>query len=67
MIRNVSRRLERLEARAAAVVAMNPPEHTIVFVDPDKRVTGAIRWDRDKGEWIHVEDGLENISVETLV
>ena len=63
MTRSVSRRLERLEARSAAATAMTKEPHTLVFVDMDKRVTGAIRWDRDKKAWIHLEDGLEDVSL----
>jgi hypothetical protein len=54
---NLSRRLTRLEARAAVVTEMNSHAHTIVFVAKDKTVTGAIRWDRDKHAWTKVEIG----------
>jgi hypothetical protein len=49
--RNISRRLERLEARAAVVSTIHSYSITIRFVDEEKRVTKTLLIDGDKQVW----------------
>ena len=52
MIRNVTRRLERLETRAKEVAAARPKPHTICFIEPvNKRVTSTLTWENGKQVW----------------
>ena len=48
MIRNVSRRLERLEARAAVASARKSFSFRIHLVDPEKGLTGVLVLESDK-------------------
>jgi hypothetical protein len=46
MVRNVSRRLKRLETRAKEVEAARPKPHTLLFIEPvNKRVTSMLAWE----------------------
>ena len=49
--RSISRRLERLEARAAVVSAVHSYSITIHFVDQEKRVTKTLLIEGDKHVW----------------
>jgi len=50
LTRNVTRRLERLEERAAAAArAKQPLSHTICFVDMDKRIVSTL--EMSTGKW----------------
>ena len=60
MIRTISRRLERLETRAAATAAGETEPHTIVFFDAQRRVTSAMVWDALNRKW--VEEVPQNIA-----
>ena len=54
MTRNVTRRLERLEARAKEVAAARPVPHTLCFVEPvDKRVVST--YEMATGKWTHFD------------
>jgi hypothetical protein len=57
MTRTVSRRLDRLEARCAPVnpIKRQPPTIVFCYVDTDKRVTSAMRWDAGEKTWIRLE------------
>jgi len=48
LIRNVSRRLERLEARAAMASARKSFSFRIHLVDPEKGLTGVLVLESDK-------------------
>jgi len=61
---NVSRRLERLEAQAAAASARNSLSIVIRLVGPGKIVTGILRWKEGEEGWTHLEPGQEGVSPE---
>ena len=56
--RSISRRLERLEARAAAVSSIHSYSITIHFVDQDKRVMKTLRIEGNKHVWTRLEAEL---------
>ena len=54
MIRDVTRRLERLEERAAATArAKQPLSHVIRFIDMNKRVVSTL--EMSTGKWTHFD------------
>jgi aminoglycoside phosphotransferase (APT) family kinase protein len=65
---NVTRRLERLEARAKEVAAAFPEPHTICFVEPvNKRVTSTLTWENGKSVWTHFGPPRERAEFEPMV
>jgi len=66
LIRGVSRRLERLEERAAtADRAKQPLSHTICFVDTNKRVVSTL--EMSTGKWTHFDPPRERGDFEPRV
>jgi tRNA nucleotidyltransferase (CCA-adding enzyme) len=59
LTRNVSRRLERLEANAKASAAFASREpHILCFVDMQRRVRSQVQWKNGKNVWTYFdEDG----------
>jgi hypothetical protein len=56
MVRNVSRRLRRLETRAKEVAAARPKPHTLLFIEPvSKRVTSRLTWENGEQVWEHFD------------
>jgi hypothetical protein len=54
LIRKLSRRLERLEARAAAAArAQQPLSFTIRFVDANRRIVSTL--EMSTGKWTHMD------------
>jgi hypothetical protein len=67
LIRNVTRRLERLEARAKEVAAVREP-HVICFIGPlNKRLTGTFTWENGKPVWTHFDPPRERAEFEPMV
>ena len=57
MTRTLSRRLQRLEERAATAKAQSPTHsHVIQFVDPERGVVSTLRWDNGRDIWTEPED-----------
>jgi hypothetical protein len=50
LIRNVSRRLMRLETRAQEIAAATPEPHTIVFHNVDMSISSTMHW--ESGKWV---------------
>jgi len=62
LIRNVPRRLERLEASAKGSAAFASREpHILCFVDMQRRVRSQAQWENGKWVWKHFD---ENSAVE---
>jgi hypothetical protein len=58
MIRNVTRRLERLEERAAATARAKQPLSLIIrFIDTNKRVVST--FEMSTGKWTHFDPPRE--------
>ena len=67
MIRTVSRRLERLEARAKEVAAARPEPHSFLYIEPvNKRVTSMLRWENGKEMWTHFDPPRERAEIDEL-
>jgi hypothetical protein len=62
MIRTISRRLERLEARAGVGSTTKPVSLLIEFVNSEKRVTSTLLMERGKVVWTKRGDYPGNIS-----
>jgi hypothetical protein len=54
-MRNLPRRLERLEVRAKKIARAMPEPHTLCFVDMDKRVVS--KYEMGTGKWTHFTEG----------
>jgi hypothetical protein len=67
MVRNVSRRLMRLETRAKEVAAARPEPHTFLYIEPaTKRVTSMLRWENGKQVWTHFDPPRERAEIDQL-
>ena len=67
MIRNVTRRLERLEGRAKELAAARPKPHTMCFVNAvDKRVSSTVTWENGKEVWEHFDPPREYAEFNTV-
>jgi hypothetical protein len=68
VIRTVSRRLERLEARAKEVAAAIPEPHSFLFIEPvNKRVTSRLTWENGKEVWTHFDPPRDRAEFEPIV
>ena len=65
MIRNLPRRLERLETRAKEVAAARPEPHTICFISVDKRVVST--FEMGTGKWTHFDPPRERAEFGPMV
>jgi hypothetical protein len=68
LIRNVSRRRERLETRAKEVAVVHPEPHTFCFIEPvNKRVTSKLTWENGKQVWTHFDPPRDRAEFEPMV
>jgi hypothetical protein len=66
LIRSVSRRLERLEERAAAAArAQQPLSCTICFADANRRVVSTL--EMSTGKWTHFDPLRDHAEFEPMV
>jgi len=65
LIRGVSRRLERLEARAKEVAAAHPEPHTLCFITVDKKVAGTL--EMATGKWTHFDPPRDRAEFEPIL
>jgi hypothetical protein len=59
LTRNISRRLERLETRAALANKDRSIRRIICFVDMDRRVTSTLAWVNGEQVWTHFDTPRE--------
>jgi len=66
MIRNVTRRLERLEERAAATARAKQPLSLVIrFIDTNKRVVSTL--EMSTGKWTHFDPPRDPAEFEPMM
>jgi hypothetical protein len=66
LIRNLSRRLERLEGRAKELAAAHPEPHTLCFISAvDKKVVST--FEMGTGKWTHFDPPRDRAEFEPIV
>jgi hypothetical protein len=66
--RTVSRRIERLEARAKGNAATDPESRIIRFIEPvNKRVSSTLTWENGKAVWTHFDPPRDRAEFEPTI